>query len=63
LDFGFIEFAEQELGFNLYPWQCDTLQPFDDASLKLIRVSLRTPNGSGKSAVIIPALVLGWLAM
>lgn len=59
----FISFAEEELGLHLYPWQCDVLEPFDEASEHLVQVSLATPNGSGKSAICIPALVLGWLAL
>lgn len=59
----FITFAEETLGFRLYDWQADALEPFDDASLHLVLESLATPNGSGKSAVVIPSLVLGWLAM
>lgn len=61
LDTSFITFAEEELGLSLYDWQCKVLEPFDHASNRLTQVSLATPNGSGKSAVCIPALVLGWL--
>lgn len=57
----FIAFGETILGYNLYDWQCETLEPFDNASIELVSVSLMTPNGSGKSAVCIPTLVLGWL--
>lgn len=59
----FITFAERILGFSLYGWQCRAVEPFDEASERLVQVSLATPNGSGKSAIIIPALVLGWLAL
>lgn len=58
-----IAFAEEVLGFSLYDWQCDTLSPFDNATQALTMVSLATPNGSGKSAVVITTLILGWLAM
>jgi hypothetical protein len=59
----FITFGEEILGYNFYPWQCDAIEPFDDAALGLVQVSLATPNGSGKSAVVIPTLVLGWLSL
>ena len=57
----FMDFAENILKLNIYEWQEDSIEPFDEASEKLVRVTLRTPNGSGKSAVVIPALALGWL--
>jgi len=58
-----ITFAEETLGLDLYPWQSAALVPFDEASARLVQVSLATPNGSGKSAVVITALVLGWLTL
>lgn len=70
----FLAFANEVLGFGetfvdprtgrrgIYEWQEDAVTPFDDASERLVQVSLCTPNGSGKSAVVIPTLVLGWLA-
>lgn len=58
-----LTFARKRLGLSLYDWQIDAISPFDDASLELILVSLATPNGSGKSAIVIPTLVLGWLAV
>lgn len=59
----FIWFAEETLGLNLYDWQCDAIEPLDEASEHLVKISVLTPNGSGKSSVCIPAMVLGWLAM
>lgn len=56
-----LAFAECVLGLNLYDWQCDAIEPFDHASEEMTMVSLATPNGSGKSAVVIPTLILGWL--
>jgi len=61
IEISLITFAEETLGLELYQWQEDALTPFDEASEKLIQVSLATPNGSGKSAVVITTLVLGWL--
>ena len=58
-----IAFGEELLGLDFYPWQVAAVAPFDDASRRLVQVSLATPNGSGKSAVVITTLVLGWLAL
>ncbi len=63
LESSFITFGEKVLGLHLYPWQCESVEPFDEAGEKLVQVSLATPNGSGKSAVVIPTLALGWLAL
>lgn len=63
IETSFLTFAEETLGLNLYPWQEDAIEPFDEASEKLVQVTLATPNGSGKSAVVIATLVLGWLAL
>lgn len=60
-DSSLVAFASQRLEFDLYPWQSASLMPFDRASIEMVQVSLATPNGSGKSAVVITALVLGWL--
>lgn len=59
----FIEFAEETLGLHLYDWQDEAVTPFDNLNTRLVQVTLATPNGSGKSAVVIPTLVLGTLAM
>jgi hypothetical protein len=58
-----ITFAEETLGLSLYDWQVDAIEPFDHASERMVQVTLSTPNGSGKSAVVIPTLGLGWLAL
>lgn len=62
-DPSFIEFSEETLGLKLYDWQEDAVTAFDEANVQLVQVSLATPNGSGKSAVVIPTLALGWLAL
>jgi hypothetical protein len=49
------------LGRDIYDWQAGAMLEFDEASARMVQVSVRTPNGSGKSAVLIPALALGWL--
>lgn len=56
-----VYFAEESLGLGLYPWQTDAVNPFQSIATKLVQVSLATPNGSGKSSVVIPAIVLGVL--
>lgn len=63
IEASFITFSEEILGLSLYDWQCDAIEPFDEASEKMVMVTLATPNGSGKSAVVIATLVLGWLAL
>jgi hypothetical protein len=63
LETSLITFASEVLGHELYQWQADVLEPFDHASEEMIQVSLSTPNGSGKSSVVISSLVLGWLAL
>lgn len=63
IETSFISFAEEQLSMSLYWWQADVLEAFDYASEELVQVSLATPNGSGKSSIIIPALVYGWLSM
>lgn len=63
LETSFITFAEEELSMSLYGWQANVLEAFDTASEGLVQVSLATPNGSGKSSIIIPALVYGWLSL
>lgn len=63
IDTSLITFAENELGFDLYDWQAGVIEAFDHASEHLVQVSLATPNGSGKSSIVIPALTFGWLSM
>lgn len=62
-DLSFITFGIETLGLPLYRWQEDVLAPFDDLATELVQVSLCTPNGSGKSSVVIPTLALGMLAL
>jgi hypothetical protein len=62
-DASLLVFAEDQLGLALYDWQGAAIAPFEHAQRRLVQVSLATPNGSGKSAVVIPALALGWLAL
>lgn len=61
-----IGFAERVLGFTgdtkLYWWQETILSRFEN-TLHRSKVTLATPNGSGKSSVLVPALVLWWLAV
>jgi phage terminase large subunit len=57
-----IGFAAQVLKKNdLYWWQDDALTPFEEADKQRVKVSVVTPNGSGKSSVLIPTLVYWWL--
>lgn len=57
----FITFGREQLGLPMHEWQEDVVEEFDHASNRLVLVSLATPNGSGKSSVVIPVLALGWL--
>lgn len=61
IESSFVYFAEEILKFDLYPWQATAVTWFDKASTELVMGSIATPNGSGKSARIIPTVVLGWL--
>lgn len=63
IETSFLTFAECTLSLNLYPWQARVLEPFDNATNRLVQVTLVSPNGAGKSSVCIPALILGWLTM
>ncbi len=63
IDVSLVAFAEEILGLDLYPWQTAAIEPFDRMSAEMVQVSLATPNGSGKSAVVITTLVLGHLAL
>ncbi len=50
LETSFITFGETILGFDLYGWQCEILEVFDEAGVgKVVQASLVTPNGSGKA--------------
>lgn len=61
IETSFVWFGETVLGYDYYGWQSDVVSWYDDANIRLIQGSLATPNGSGKSSVCIPTLVLGWL--
>ena len=50
-------FAHGVLGINLYPWQRDILNCFDDQHGR-IKVAAITPNNAGKSSIIIPTIAL-----
>lgn len=63
LETSFITFAEETLGLDLYDWQAEAVEAFDHMGEGLVQVTLATPNGSGKSSVVIPTLILGHLAM
>lgn len=63
IETSFVTFAEDVLLLRLHWWQACCLAWYDKASKQLIQGSLATPNGSGKSSVVIPALVLGWLTL
>jgi hypothetical protein len=54
-------FGRAVLGLDLYPKQEDILNEFWDQHGR-VKVSVRAPNGSGKSSVLIPALALRNLA-
>jgi hypothetical protein len=54
-------FARGVLGLDLYEKQEDILNEFWDQHGR-VKVSVRAPNGSGKSSVLIPALALRNLA-
>lgn len=56
-----IGFATVTLKQVLYPWQQRALTWFEFT--ERLKAALCTPNGAGKSAVVIASLVLWWLAM
>jgi phage terminase large subunit len=55
-------FAQNILGLPLYPWQVEVLTWFEDTT-ELVKGSLCTPNGAGKSAFIVAALALWWISV
>jgi phage terminase large subunit len=57
-----VGFARQVLGLALYLWQAIVLSWFEN-TLELVKGSVCTPNGAGKSAVIDAALALWWIAV
>jgi hypothetical protein len=55
-------FAKKVLGQDLYSWQSEIAEAVDFGSaLERIRIAVRTPNGSGKSSILIPTIILRWL--
>lgn len=60
-----LTFGEDTLGFRLYGWQDEAIEPFDHLGDpgRIVMVSLATPNESGKSSVVIPTIVLGLLSV
>lgn len=57
-------FAQMLMGKDrpLYQWQVEVLSWFED-TLQLCKGSLATPNGAGKSSVIVAALALWWISV
>jgi hypothetical protein len=57
-----VGFAKAVLGMSLYWWQVEVLTWFEDTT-ELVKGSLCTPNGAGKSAFIVAALALWWISV
>jgi phage terminase large subunit len=62
-----VGFVAEKLGFNtsergLYSWQAEVLTWFEDLT-ELVKGSVCTPNGAGKSAVIDAGLALWWISV
>ena len=58
-----VGFAELVLGKDLYQWQANALTPLEDAHKRIVRISVCTPNGAGKSERIVACAALWWLAV
>jgi hypothetical protein len=55
-------FAKKVMGVEPYSWQQEIAEAVDfGSSLERVRVACRTPNGSGKSSIVIPLVILRWL--
>jgi hypothetical protein len=55
-------FAKTVMRTNLYDWQALIAETADQCSnLERVRIGVRTPNGSGKSSIVIPLVILRWL--
>jgi len=55
-------FARKVLNQDLYTWQQEIAEAVDfGSSLERVRIAVRTPNGSGKSSIVIPTVILRWL--
>lgn len=57
-----VGFATRVLGLKLYDWQAEALSWFED-TFELVKGSLCTPNGAGKSAYVDAALALWWITV
>jgi hypothetical protein len=57
-----VGFVRQVLGLAVYLWQAIVLSWFEN-TLELVRGSVCTPNGAGKSAVIDAGLALWWISV
>lgn len=57
-----VGFCRQVLGLVLYLWQAIVLSWFEN-TLELVKGSICTPNGAGKSAVIDAGLALWWISV
>lgn len=57
-----VGFTNIVLGIGTYQWQSDVLSWFED-TLELCKASLCTPNGAGKSSVIVASLALWWISV
>jgi len=55
-------FAKKVLNQELYSWQAEIAEAVDFGStMERVRIAVRTPNGSGKSSIVIPTVILRWL--
>lgn len=60
-----IGFAETVLGLSLYSWQDRALAPLELATgrdARRVKITLRTPNGAGKSERVVAAAALWWVS-
>ena len=55
-------FAKKVMGVDPYSWQQEIAEAVDfGSSFERVRLAVRTPNGSGKSSLVIPLVILRWL--
>src|SRR5215471_377201 len=55
-------FAQTVLNRSLYRWQGELCEAVDyGSSFERVRVACCTPNGSGKSSIVIPTVIARWL--
>lgn len=55
-------FTQLVLKVGIYQWQSDVLSWFEN-TLEICKGSLCTPNGAGKSSVIVASLALWWITV